>query len=309
MLSLLWKYRQWLVIVGLVGLIVAIVAVQRKDEDDYNLFDRILVRGVGPVQRTLERGVTSASDALNDYVLNRQAAKENHGLRRQVRDLKVAAERSEETTRQNHRLLSLLNLLDRSHDVRYLGAQVIGESPGALFRALRIDVGSDDGVIRGMGVLADVGVVGRVIAVDKHFSDVMMLTDVSSSLDVYVAHSRARGRLRGTADALTPDVYIAKIDYLVRSAAVEPGDEVLTTGAGVVFPKGLLVGWVRSVNKVEHGLYQEVVVEPAAPLHALDEVLVVLTFGPAAIVDRPISSAATQPAPEEPEPDPLKDLQ
>ena len=91
----------------------------------------------------------------------------------------------------------------------------------------------------------------------------------------------------------------ARIDYLSRSADVEIADTVLTTGSGKVFPKGLLVGWVTRVDRVEHGLYQEVMIDPAAPLLALDEVLVVKAFGPEAEIT-PASLPASLPVTEPP---------
>lgn len=304
MSDFLWRYRRVVLVLLLVGMAAAIVIVQRKDEDDYNFFDRAVVRVTAPMQASLDWAADKISNGWEHYVANRNAARDNDGLRLELATAKRELVRAEEVRRENHRLLGLLNLLDRSHDIRYLPAKVVGNSPSPLFKSIRVDVGTEDGVQRGMGVAAEAGLVGRVMAADKHYSDVMLLSDASSSIDVFIARSRARGRLRGAGDATG---YKSRIDYLVRSANVEVGDEVMSTGAGTVFPKGLLVGWVVSVNKIEHGLYQEVKVESVVPLAALDEVMVVIGFGPEAIVDRPISSAASAPAPEEPEPDPTRE--
>jgi rod shape-determining protein MreC len=304
MIDFLWRYRRVVLVLLLVGMAAAVVAVQRKDEDDYNFFDRAIVRVTAPLQLAIDWFADRTSASVEHYVVNKNAATENDALHAELAAAKRELIRAEEARRENHRLLGLLNLLDRSHDTQYVAAKVVGRSPSPLFKSLRIDVGTDDGVQRGMGVGADSGVVGRVMAADRHYADVMLLSDAASSIDVYIARSRARGRLRGAGDATG---YKARIDYLVRSANVEIGDEVMTTGAGVVFPKGLLIGWVVSVNKIEHGLYQEVRVEPVVPLTSLDEVMVIIGFGPDAIIDRPISSAASAPAPEEPDADPTRE--
>lgn len=304
MSDFLWRYRRVVLVMLLAGMAAAIVLIQRKDEDDYNFFDRAVVRVTAPMQASVDWVADKAGSGWEHYVANRKAARENDDLRVQLASAKRDLIRAEETRRENHRLLGLLNLLDRSHDIRYLPAKVVGNSPSPLFKSIRIDVGTDDGVQRGMGIAADAGVVGRVVAADRHYSDVMLLSDASSSIDVFIARSRARGRLRGVGDA---SGYKSRIDYLVRSANVEVGDEVMTTGAGTVFPKGLLIGWVVSVNKIEHGLYQEVRVESVVPLGALDEVMVVMGFGPDSVLDRPISSAASTPVPEEPDPDPTRE--
>jgi len=282
MFDFLWKYWRFIIPAALIAVAIDIAMVQHKDEDDYNLIDRGLVKVTSPVQLLIGRVLDRAQDGWHRYLENVHAAQQNEALRSELSEMRRQLIHAEEVQRENHRLLALLGLIDRSKDVRYQSARVIAYSTSALFKSLRIDRGSADGLSKGMGVVVDTGIVGRLLAVDTHYSDVILLIDGASSIDVIVGRTRARGRLRGVGDV---DGYRARIEYLVRSANVEKGDEILTTGAGVVFPKGLLVGYVTDVNKVEHGLYQEVVVEPAAPLRRLDEVLVVVGFGPGATIE------------------------
>jgi rod shape-determining protein MreC len=289
--DLLWRFRKILTVAVLFGLAVYLVVSQDKDEDEYNLLDHALVKVTAPLQWFFDKVADSSVDGWSHYVRNRNAAEENDRLRDEMFQLARKLKATDEVRRENHRLLALLGVIDRSKDVRYLPANVVGHSTSRQWKSLRIDRGVKDGVERGMGVIAALGLVGRVMAVEQRYSDVMLLSDTASSVDVIVGRSRARGRLRGLGDAASLN---ARIDYLTRSAPVEVGDEVVTSGAGVVFPKGVVVGYVRSVNRVEHGLYQEVLIEPAASLAALDEVLVVQGFGP---------EGAVQPLKTDPVPD------
>lgn len=292
MIDLLLRYRRIVFLALLVGLIVSVRSLEDKDEDDYTALDRALVAVTAPMQSALRYVLDGIHDSKEKYLSNVRATERNAALELELADLRRKLASLDETQRENSRLLGLLGLRARSSDVQYLSARVIGNSTSALFRSVRIDVGSNDGVVRGMGVLSAEGVVGRVMNVAGNASEVMLIVDAASSIDVVVARSRARGRLRGLGDrtALT-----ARIDYVSRSANVEERDTVLTTGAGTVFPKGLLVGWVTKVDRVEHGLYQEVMIEPAAKLLAMDEVLVVKTFGPAAAVEPAPEASADSP--------------
>jgi rod shape-determining protein MreC len=281
MLGLLWRYRKPLSVAALFALAVYIVASQDKDEDEYNLLDHALVKVIAPLQGGLDWLTDAAIGGYAHYIANKDAAVKNQTLREELFALKRRLKVANEISRENHRLLGLINLEDRSQDVEYKSARVVANSTSKQWKSLRIDKGVKDGVRRGMGVVAELGLVGRIMAVDQHYSDVMLLSDTASSIDVIVGRSRARGRLRGLGEATSLN---ARIDYLTRSAPVEVGDEIVSSGAGVVFPRGVIIGYVRSVNRVEHGLYQEVLIEPAAALTALDEVLVVIGFGPEAVV-------------------------
>lgn len=293
MLELLWRKRKWLLIGLLLALAYFIEAVRQKDEDEYTWLDHAIVKVTAPVQSALSLLGDWVVETWDVYVQNKNAAKENAALRDEVYDLRRRMRSIDEIRRENHRLLGLLGLADRSSDVQYKPARVIANSTSQQFRSIRIDVGQAEGVQRGMGVLAEAGLVGRVMGVETHYSDVMLLSDAASTIDVMVGRSRARGRLRGLGEA---NRFRARIDYLVRTAAVEVGDEVLTTGAGTVFPKGVLAGYIQSVSKVEHGLYQEAIVEPPVSLFGLDEVLVIIALGPEAYVAPPESPTPPPPA-------------
>lgn len=281
MFDLLFRYRRLVLLGALIALAVAVRSLEDKDEDDYTVLDRAVVTLVTPLQSGLRYVLDGVSHGYERYVANVNAAERNDKLGAELAEVRRRLVAMDEIKRENSRLSALIALRERSTDVEYLAARVIGNSTSALFRSVRIDIGSNDGVVRGMGVLSAEGVVGRVMNVAAGSSEVMLIVDAASSVDVLVARSRARGRLRGLGDetALT-----ARIDYVSRSANVEERDTILTTGAGKVFPKGLLVGWVSKVDRVEHGLYQEVMIEPAAKLLAMDEVFVVKAFGPEALV-------------------------
>ncbi len=184
----------------------------------------------------------------------------------------------EEQRQENGRLRALLGLARTAPAVRMLHARVIAASPTPLFRSLRLDRGERDGVRVGAAVLGAEGVMGRVATVTASWADVMLLVDANSSTDVLIQRTRARARVRGTGSDAS---FGLQAEYLTRGADVEPGDVLITSGAGTVFPKGLRVGTVVTVERGAFGLYQSASVVPSVDFSRAEDVLVVVESFPA----------------------------
>jgi rod shape-determining protein MreC len=131
-----------------------------------------------------------------------------------------------------------------------------------------IDRGSFAGVEHQQAVLAPDGAVGRVIKVFPRSSLVLLVTDRSSGIDALVQRTRDRGVVQGRGGSG------CELKYLDRSAEVEVGDYVVTSGMGGRFPKGVWIGQVSGVNRGGE-LFQSVDVRPTAGLERLEEVWVV----------------------------------
>jgi rod shape-determining protein MreC len=117
-------------------------------------------------------------------------------------------------------------------------------------------------------VMADQGVVGRVIETSWHTARVLLLIDEKSNIDAAVQASRAQGILQGSS------VSGCHLKYVTNLEDIKPGDVVISSGIAGVFPKGLLLGTVKSVDKKEGGLFQKIIVTPAVDFSTLEEVLV-----------------------------------
>jgi rod shape-determining protein MreC len=98
---------------------------------------------------------------------------------------------------------------------------------------------------------------------------VLLILDANSAVDAFIQRSRARGVLVG----LGRERCLLK--YVQRNEDVQVGDQVISSGMGGVFPKGLLLGMVEEVIRGSSGLFQRVEVEPAVDFSRLEEVMVV----------------------------------
>lgn len=244
---------------------------------DYAWLGRSVARVSAPVQWAVVRALDAGRHAVTTYAALVGVGRQNEELRGQVGRLNAQLGHLQEAGRENERLRGLLGARTELHRVLGAGctlfAEVVATAPSPLFRSVRLNRGSKDGVVLGAAVLSDGGVVGRIAAVAATSADVMLLTDAQSSADALVQRSRARVRVRGRGgDAgLHMDA-----QYLERTADVQPGDVLMTSGLGTTFPKGLLVGRIDAVERRAFGLYQRAQVRPAVDFARLEEVLVLL---------------------------------
>ncbi len=185
---------------------------------------------------------------------NEQLIAENALLREQA----LAAERLEA-------LLELKN----TNQLTSVGARVISGSVDSATSSITIDKGSVDGLEVGMPVTDSLGLVGQISEVTPTTSVVRLITDERSGVSAMVQESRAQGQAEGAADGSL------RLALVSGDQKVEIGDLVVTSGLGGVFPKGLPLGIVTSVNRGEGDLYQTIIMRPVALTAPFEEVLVV----------------------------------
>jgi rod shape-determining protein MreC len=231
---------------------------------------RIVLELTLPLQQMVTLPVDKLRALWASYVDVVGAAEENLELRSRIARL------SEENLQYREAVVSArrfdeLDELRRRLDLRMVPANVAAQDLSAWFRSIVIDQGSNAGIRPGMPVMAEGGgVVGVVAGVAREAAKVLLVIDSQSRVDAYVQRSRARGSVAGGGDRA------CQFNYALRDADVHPGDLLLTSGLGAVYPKGLVVGRIASVERRAYGLFQKAEVEPAVNFRQLEEVFVIL---------------------------------
>lgn len=266
-----------------------------KEVRDHNLLDRAVATVAAPVQWVIVSSLDFVAGLWHRYLALVHVQDDNDALRGENLRLTAALAQAAEQAHENERLRLLLGLRERAPEVRMVFAQVIATSPSPLFRSLRIDRGRQDGIEVGAAVVSHAGIVGRVAALGDHFADIMLLTDANSSTDVLVQRTRARARVRGQGG---DDGYAIEAQYLARTADVEPGDVLITSGLSRVFPKGLVAGRVISVERRAFGLYQRAMVAPNVDFSRIEAVMVILSgYAQSSSFEAPAGMPASPEAP------------
>src|SRR5438270_4918191 len=268
--SVLGRYRNLIVLVGVLFLQVLGLAVQvkRTAENEPTRLIRIwTVSTVTPLEKGLVSIQSGVRNLWHNYFFLRGVRAENRELKQEIERMRLEQVRLSEDAGQARRLQLLLGFKEKFIS-KTLAAQVIGSSGSEQSRSVYIDKGSKDGIEPDQAVLTADGVVGKVLHVYGSTSLVLLINDQSSGVGVILERSRLQGVLRGT-----PLGGVA-VERVMNDESVQPGERVITSGGDQIFPKGLTIGTVSQVNAGADS-FLNIVVKPSANLSKLEEVLVV----------------------------------
>lgn len=274
MIGFFKRHRTWLIVAALILLPLLVYRAHARREPRNSWLDRGIIVLTSPLEKLLARATQLVSDRWYLYVDLREARQENIELRRSLLRLDQKIADSETLEEENQRLRRALELRDRNPGLELLAATVVAYGHSPIERTVRIDRGLVHGIRRGMAVIAEEGLIGRVQRTGFHAAEVLLIADERVSLDATIPRSRARGRLRGT--GLWPD-YRLEMLHVLRTDDIQVGDRVVTSGLGFVFPRGIPIGRVSRVHASPDGQELIVEVEPSIDLSRIEEVLVVKT--------------------------------
>ncbi|MEW5851528.1 MAG: rod shape-determining protein MreC [Myxococcota bacterium] len=274
MLNLLSKYRDLVAVVVCLLVPAVVLYAQTRSDADAGPAVRAVLRLTAPIQDGMTSVVESVSDRWTAYIQTADSLKENRAMRIELSRLRRTEERLGELERENERLRALLHARPTPGPGEVMAARVIAVGASNVYRTVRVDVGRDDGVRRGMAVVNENGAVGSVLRTSGGYSDVLLVSDRQSAVDVTLPRTGARGLAHGTAGE---GEAMLRVEGLERSDDVKIGDEVVASGLGARFPRGVKVGTVVAVERPENSFYQTATVQPAVNFRKLSHVLVVRT--------------------------------
>lgn len=268
------RYRDPVISVVLLTLPFFFLNANLKNPDDLTPLDRVILQISAPVQWVAAAMARGVSDVWDRYVYLVETRGENTRLRRENSRLREENRRYQTVAEEARRLSKMLEFRE-TFSGELVSARVVARDTNRFFRVVRVRIDRNETEIRpGMPVLTYDGLVGQVSRTWGRFSDIRLIVDPSSSVDVVVQRTSSRGILRGTGD---PAQYTCNIEYLRRTDEVREGDLVFTSGAGRRFPQGILVGRLTKITRRNYGLYQQVEVTPAVDISRLREVFVHMT--------------------------------
>lgn len=258
------------ILTGLLAVILFVLLVSSIGKNrDFGPWQKVGVELFAPIQKGIvfiQRGIAAFG---HDYIYLVGVQKENRLLRKEIERLRSKNNEYREAIIANIRFKKLLNFKE-TVPLPLLSAEVVGYDPTVWFKTMIISRGSDDGLQRGMAVISADGVVGQIISVSLHYAKVLLITDRNSAVDVIVQRSRVRGVLKGESGG------VCSLDYVGIRDDVKPGDIVICSGVGGIFPKGLPVGRVIKAKSSRPGLFQDIEVVPCVNISDIEEALVVL---------------------------------
>ena len=226
------------ILVGLlVFLLMAIFLLWRIDSPRVERFRAALVDRVVPSFGWALVPVTKAAAMIDDYQSYTRIYEQNQELRRELQQMKAWKEAALQLEQKNARLLDL-NQVRLDPKLTHVTGVVLADSGSPFRQSVLLNVGERDGILDGWATMDGIGLVGRIAGVGPSTSRVILLTDSNSRIPVTVQPSGQKALLSGDNSSLPP------LDFLEDQDQVRPGDRVVTSGDGGVFPADLLVGQV-----------------------------------------------------------------
>jgi rod shape-determining protein MreC len=171
-------------------------------------------------------------------------------------------------------LAALVDFAQASPENKYEAAAVIGRDPSPFLHYIITKPGTNDGFLRGMPVVTNQGLVGRIDAVIADAARVQLITDPASNVNVRLQNAEVEASLIGS---VTGDV---TLDLIPQDTLIELGDLVLTSGLGGGYPPDLIVGQVINVRSRDFDLFQQATIQPVVDFNHLSIVLVIVNFNP-----------------------------
>ena len=226
------------------GLVVAAFGLMMLGKADVVIVERFRAQvtdAVAPILDAVSRPVATVNDLIAEGQELMELRAENALLRKERERLLQWQTAGRKLEAENRALRGLLNFVPREPR-GFISARVIADTGGAFAHSLIVNAGSDNEVRRGEAVVSGDGLVGRIVGVGARAARILLITDLNSRIPVVSEQTRARAVLAGNNSGQPV------LDHLPPNATVSPGERIVTSGHGGIFPPGLPVGVVVSVS-------------------------------------------------------------
>ncbi len=254
--------------------LLCLAAFTAQGRQKLTLAEEMLLTLVAPVQGVFQRLTRTVDNTFATVKEYRLLLEENAALKKELANAATLEARLLELRQENHRLREMLGFKEKT-GYSLIPAEVIGRDASSWFQTMTINRGSYHGVEKNMAVVTSDGLVGNILSVSRLSSQVLLLTDSRPAVSALVQRSREPGEVGVVESAPGLPGYLKMIN-LPREANIQPGDRIISSGLGGVFPKGLVIGYVLETGDDEYGILQYALLRPAANFNRLEEVFVVV---------------------------------
>lgn len=267
MLYLLLRFRFILIVVILMITSFFLISLNKKEGRNANAFESLVFEISIPIQKCIIFPIRGVVSVFRNYLFLINLKEKNNTLKNTIKDLKEENLKLKEASIENIRLRKLLNFKD-TFKSKIIPSEVIGRDPTNWFKTVLIDKGKKDNIENNMVVVTSDGIVGRIIQVSRACAKVLLIIDHRSAVDSMAQRTRAKGILVGNTNQR------CELKHVLRNDDIETGDNIISSGLGGVYPKGLLLGKVSNIKKDSIGMFQYVEVIPFVNFNKLEEVLI-----------------------------------
>lgn len=210
-----------------------------------------------------------------DIILNFSSVRaENKELKKENEELKNKLTENSDLEEENERLKSLLDLKNQNENYNYIATNIISYAGNGVMDGYVVDKGTNDGIKKNMVVISGAGLVGQVSSVGNNWSIVQTIINENINVSVMVESTRENtGILQGYTSK--SNEYLLKVSNLPMDSTVQEGDQIITSGLGMLYPKEIRVGEVVSVEEDKVKVMKTAVVKPSVDFNKLEELFII----------------------------------
>lgn len=240
----------------------------------FAFIDRVVITLLSPFEYVistvginLRQITTSTGEIFTVYGKNQELKAELDNYRQNNLDMT-------EIMAENDRLHVLLDYKKAATQFDFVTAMVVARDPGTWTSVIIVNKGTNDGITKDMPVVTSQGLVGNVVQAYATSATIQLILDPRSA--VGALNQRSESRVAGIVEGSGTNHNAPRLLNLARDADIVPGDTVVTSGFGGIYPKGLVVGEVLDVVNDEGGLLKYAVLKPAVDFDKLEEVFIII---------------------------------
>jgi len=227
------------------GLVIAAFTLMLLAKADVAMMERLrsqVTDSVAPIIDVMSRPIAVTNEVIVQVRALSTVYEKNKNLRQDKERLLHWQSVARMLEAENQALRAQLNYVP-GPQASYVSARVIADTGGAFAHSLLLNIGHQPGVNKGHAVVTGDGLIGRVAGVGDRATRVLLISDLNSRIPVLIEATRTRAILAGN-NSNRP-----RLIHMAPGAMVSPGDRIVTSGHGGVFPVGLPVGLVDAVNE------------------------------------------------------------
>ena len=229
---------------------------------------------LNPLQRIAYTVNSGAKDFVDFFLNFSEVKEENKEITKENKDLQSELTEKSDLEAENDRLRALLDFKEQRDNYNYIATNIIGISGGGIIDGYTVDKGQNDGIEKGMVVIAANGLVGKVSTVESNWSIVQAIINENIKVGVMVESTRENtGILAGYKDNSNNN--LVKVSNLPIDSTIKVGDKIITSGVGLLYPKEIQVGEVLSVEEDRVSVMKTAIVKPTVDFNKLEELFIV----------------------------------
>lgn len=263
-----------LIVIGSIILLLTIYSYIIKDKRNLNKIEQLLKDSVITVERIVLFPFRYVTNELKEFIDLRNVYKENEILKRNLDRYDLIYTQNQELKRQINELKTEMKIDYLLTDYEYLNAAVINRNIGYWYDTITINKGSKHGIKKDMAVITSKGLIGKIVKTTSFTSEVKLITSSNSNNRISVIIENESGTSYGILSDYDEKENTLLIEGISDNKEIKKGATVYTSGLNDIFPSGIQVGKVSSVEKDNYGLSKIVHINPSADIEKVSLVSV-----------------------------------